>query len=66
MHNGFVPQAEICRGEDGAILMDKCKMINRWRQHCNEHLNGAQAGKDSTLNEVWDAVQQVKNHNAAG
>ena len=59
-------------------------MIERWRQHYDEHLNGAQAnnrafdGNDyvgaSTdgdvpvppMNEVKEAIQQLKNNKAAG
>ena len=41
--NGFVPRAEMCRDEEGGILTDEREVIERWRQHYNEHQNGAQA-----------------------
>ncbi|XP_058816401.1 uncharacterized protein LOC131679682 [Topomyia yanbarensis] len=37
---GFVPQAEICRDKDGSLLTDNREVIDRWKQHFDEHLNG--------------------------
>ncbi|XP_062714037.1 uncharacterized protein LOC134290845 [Aedes albopictus] len=37
---GYVPQAEICRDKDGSLLTDKREVIERWKQHFDEHLNG--------------------------
>ncbi len=37
---GFVPQADMCRSLDGNLLTDECEVIERWRQHFDEHLNG--------------------------
>lgn len=41
---GFVPRAEMCRDKEGGILTDEREVIDRWKQHYDEHLNGAQAG----------------------
>ena len=38
--NGFVPRAEICRDKEGGILTDEREVIERWKQHFDEHLNG--------------------------
>ena len=38
--NGFVPRAEICRDKDGGLLTDGREVIERWKQHFGEHLNG--------------------------
>ena len=43
--NGFVPQANMCRGVDGSLLTDEQEVINRWKQHFDEHLNGAKGGR---------------------
>ncbi|KRF97428.1 uncharacterized protein Dwil_GK26988, partial [Drosophila willistoni] len=48
--NGFVPRAEMCRDKDGSILTDEREVIERWKQHFDEHLNGA----ESTGNEGRD------------
>ena len=40
---GFTPRAEMCRDKDGVILTDEREVINRWKQHFEEHLNGAEA-----------------------
>ena len=45
--NGFVPRAEMCRDKEGGILADERKVIQRWRQHYDEHLNGAQADNEA-------------------
>ncbi|XP_062704877.1 uncharacterized protein LOC134287218 [Aedes albopictus] len=37
---GYVPQAEICRDKEGSLLTDKREVIERWKQHFDEHLNG--------------------------
>lgn len=37
----FVPPTEMYKDEDGGILMGERKVVNRWRQHYNEHLNTA-------------------------
>ncbi|KRG00484.1 uncharacterized protein Dwil_GK27899, partial [Drosophila willistoni] len=48
---GFVPRAEMCRDKDGSILTDGREVIERWKQHYDEHLNGAEntgtEGQDS-------------------
>ena len=41
---GFVPRAEMCRDKNGGILTDDREVIERWKQHYDEHLNGVQAG----------------------
>ena len=81
--NGFVPQADMCRGVDGSLLMDEQEVINRWKQHFNEHLNGARAEEQvednhyngernneavpaPTMNEVKEAIKQLKNNKVAG
>ncbi|XP_058064586.1 uncharacterized protein LOC131214225 [Anopheles bellator] len=40
---GFVPRAEMCRDKDGSILTGDREVTERWKQHYDEHLNGAQA-----------------------
>ena len=40
---GFVPRAEMCRDKDGSILTDERVVIERWKQHYEEHLNGAES-----------------------
>ncbi|XP_052564527.1 uncharacterized protein LOC120430808 isoform X2 [Culex pipiens pallens] len=40
---GFMPRAEICRDKDGGILTDEREVIERWKQHFDEHLNGPEA-----------------------
>ena len=43
MDPGFVPRPEKCRDKDGGILSDEREVIERWKQHYEEHLNGAEA-----------------------
>ena len=81
--NGFVPLADMCRGVDGSLLTDEREVINRWKQHFDEHLNGARtearaedndyAGERNdealpppTMDEVEEAIKQLKNNKAAG
>lgn len=40
---GFMPRAEMCRDKDGGLLTDEREVIERWKQHFDEHLNGAEA-----------------------
>ncbi|XP_062717045.1 uncharacterized protein LOC134292171 [Aedes albopictus] len=40
--NGFVPRAEICRDKDGGLLTDGREVIERWKQHFDQHLNGVE------------------------
>ena len=49
--NGFVPQADMCRGVDGSLLTDEQEVINRWRQHFDEHLNGARQEEQAEDND---------------
>lgn len=37
---GFVPQADMCRDFDGNLLTNEREVVERWRQHYDEHLNG--------------------------
>ncbi|XP_062715888.1 uncharacterized protein LOC134291753 [Aedes albopictus] len=37
---GFVPQADMCRDNHGNILTSEREVVERWRQHYDEHLNG--------------------------
>ena len=41
--NGFMPRAEMCRDKEGGILTDEREVIERWKQHFDEHLNGTEA-----------------------
>lgn len=43
----FVSRVEICRDKNGGILTDECEMIESWKQHYDEHLNGSEV-KDQT------------------
>ncbi|XP_055628129.1 CDK5RAP1-like protein [Toxorhynchites rutilus septentrionalis] len=83
-HKGFVPRAEMCRNKEGGILTNERDVIERWRQHYDEHLNSAQTGDldgaeedytgamnnddvpPPTMGEVKEAINQLKNHRAAG
>ncbi|XP_055626490.1 LINE-1 retrotransposable element ORF2 protein isoform X1 [Toxorhynchites rutilus septentrionalis] len=83
-HKGFVPRAEMCRNKEGGILTNEREVIERWRQHYDEHLNSAQTGDldgveevytgamnnddvpPPTMGEVKEAINQLKNHKAAG
>ena len=47
----FVPQADMCRGVDGSLLTDEQEVINRWKQHFDEHLNGARAEQQAEDND---------------
>ena len=40
---GFVPRAEKWRDKDEGILSDEREVIERWKQHYDEYLNGAEA-----------------------
>ncbi|XP_058449363.1 uncharacterized protein LOC131429316 [Malaya genurostris] len=40
--NGPMPRAEMCRDQDGSLLTDGREVIKRWKQHFDEHLNGAE------------------------
>ncbi|XP_058456434.1 uncharacterized protein LOC131433845 [Malaya genurostris] len=40
--NGPVPRAEMYRDKDGSLLTDGREVIKRWKQHFDEHLNGAE------------------------
>ncbi|XP_052565823.1 uncharacterized protein LOC128093352 [Culex pipiens pallens] len=40
---GFTPRVEMCRDKDGVILTDEREVIDRWKQHFDEHLNGTEA-----------------------
>lgn len=40
--NGFVLRAEICRDKDGSLLTDGREVIERWKQHFDQHLNGVE------------------------
>ncbi|XP_052565015.1 uncharacterized protein LOC120421478 isoform X3 [Culex pipiens pallens] len=40
---GFMPRAEMCRDKDGGILTDEREVIERWKQHFDEHLHGPEA-----------------------
>ena len=40
---GFVQRTKMCRGKEGGILTDEREVIERWKQHYDEPLNGAQA-----------------------
>jgi len=80
--NDFVPRDEMCRSSDGSLLTDECEVIERWRQHFDEHLNGAEeqaaeigdisiasneeAVPTPTMNDVKEAIKQLKNNKAAG
>ena len=37
---GYVPQADMCWDLNGNLLTNECEVIERWRQHFDEHLNG--------------------------
>ncbi|XP_038106408.1 uncharacterized protein LOC119766088 [Culex quinquefasciatus] len=41
--NGFTPRVEMCRDKNGAILTNEREVIDRWKQHFDEHLNSAEA-----------------------
>lgn len=54
--------------------MDERKLIERWMQHFDEHLNGVKSACNKTTNvkittsylrEIEDTIQQLKNSNAA-
>ena len=60
-------------------MTDEREVINRSKQHFNEHLNGARAEDNDyngerndeavpvpTMNEVKEAIKQLKNNKAAG
>ena len=53
---GFVPRAEMCRDKDGSILTDDREVTERWKQHFDEHLNGAQAEAEDQDNDGSDIV----------
>lgn len=38
LRKGFVPQADMCRDCDGNLLTNEREVVERWRQHYNEHL----------------------------
>ncbi|XP_062706099.1 uncharacterized protein LOC134287678 [Aedes albopictus] len=40
--NGFVPRAEICRDKNGGLLTDRREVIERWKQHFDQHQNGVE------------------------
>ncbi|XP_065078800.1 uncharacterized protein LOC135701797 [Ochlerotatus camptorhynchus] len=40
---GFVVRAEMSRDKEGGILTDEREVIERWKQHYDEHLNGTKA-----------------------
>ena len=48
---GYVPQADMCRDLEGNLLTNECEVIERWKQHYDEHLNG-----DITANEGGMAI----------
>ena len=39
--NSYVPQADVCKDTDGNLLTNERDVIERWRQHYDEHLNGS-------------------------
>ena len=43
---GFTPQDDICRDDEGNLLMDKGEVLDRWKQFFKEHLNGEVAHGD--------------------
>ncbi|XP_058453484.1 craniofacial development protein 2-like [Malaya genurostris] len=51
--NGFMPRAEMCRDKEGGILTDERELIERWRQHYDEHLNSAQADNQALEEEDY-------------
>ncbi|XP_038106382.1 uncharacterized protein LOC119766074 [Culex quinquefasciatus] len=49
---GFVPRADVCRDNEGNLIVNKSEVLDRWKQYFNEHLNGDEAdgdGVESTL-----------------
>uniref|UniRef100_A0A8D8D0K0 (northern house mosquito) hypothetical protein n=1 Tax=Culex pipiens TaxID=7175 RepID=A0A8D8D0K0_CULPI len=74
-----MPQTEMCRDKYGEILTDEREVIERWKQHFDEHLNGPEAeyqdegrneiSKDEPVlatREVKKAIKKLKNNKAAG
>lgn len=74
-----VPRTEMCRDKVVSIYTDEHEVIEWWKQHYDEHLNGAEAAhQDSKRNdfiscvnchevsEVTDATKLLKNNKAAG
>jgi len=43
---GYVPQADSCRDVEGNLITDESEVVERWRQHFDEHLNGDTANGD--------------------
>ncbi|XP_058839558.1 uncharacterized protein LOC131695048 [Topomyia yanbarensis] len=61
---GFVSQAGICRDKDGSLLTDNHEVIERWKQHFDEHLNGEKnMGTDDQGNGGFDYVSAVEDGN---
>ncbi|XP_052562269.1 uncharacterized protein LOC128092465 [Culex pipiens pallens] len=43
---GFVPRADVCRDNEGILIVNKSEVLDRWKQYFNEHLNGDEANED--------------------
>ncbi|KXJ71937.1 hypothetical protein RP20_CCG019349 [Aedes albopictus] len=58
--NGFLPRAQLCRDKDGSLLTDGRAVMERWKQHFDEHLNGVvdvgTGGNDSGGNNYANAA----------
>lgn len=62
--NSFVALAEMCRDKNRSILMDWREVIERWKEHFDEHLNGAEsASNDDPNNEgnVYISTESIIN-----
>lgn len=46
IHNGFMMRAEMCRDRVESILTDKHEVIERCKQHLDEHLSGAETARN--------------------
>lgn len=79
---GYIPRADICRDLQGGLLTETGEVIERWRQHYDEHLNSAEAEESGEndylvadsgdtmpapdLREVVESIKSLKNNKSAG
>ncbi|XP_055539027.1 uncharacterized protein LOC129726410 [Wyeomyia smithii] len=45
---GYVPRADFCRDMEGNLITNDSEVVDRWKQHFDEHLNGDATNRSGT------------------